>query len=70
MCASRPLFRQTGLQKMWELCISCLEGGLKSPKWAQKTACTLPWRIFSSNKSGPANRKKSFYTSRPKNEEI
>jgi hypothetical protein len=29
------------------------------------------WRIFSSNKSAPANRKKGFYTSRlPKNEEI
>jgi hypothetical protein len=29
------------------------------------------WRIFSSNKSAPANRKEGFYTSRqPKNEEI
>jgi hypothetical protein len=29
------------------------------------------WRIFSSNKSVPANRKKGFYTSRlPKNEDI
>jgi hypothetical protein len=29
------------------------------------------WRIFSSNKSAPANRKKGFYTSHlPKNDDI
>jgi hypothetical protein len=56
-CASRPLFRQTGLKKMRELYILCLEGGLK-------TTCQTLWRNFSSNKSAPANRKKGFYTSR------
>jgi hypothetical protein len=33
------------------------------------TGCAALWRIFSSNKSAPANMKKEFYTSRlPKNE--
>ncbi len=69
--ANRTLFRQTGLQKMQELYIlSCLEAGLVSPKRTRKTACTLIWRIFSSNKSAPANRKKGFYTTHlPKKKE-
>ncbi len=42
-----------------------------SPKQARKMACGSPWRIFSSNKNAPANRKAGFYTSRlPKSEEI
>jgi hypothetical protein len=34
------------------------EGGVVSPKRAQKTALSALWQIFSSNKSAPANRKK------------
>jgi hypothetical protein len=42
-----------------------------SPKRARNTGCAALWRIFSSNKSVPANRKKGFFGSRlPKNEEI
>ncbi len=71
MYANRPLFQQTGLQKLRELYIFCLEGGLVSPKRARNTGCAAFWRIFSSNKSVPANRKKGFFGSRlPKNEEI
>ncbi len=33
-----------------------LQNGLR------RTACAAFWRIFSSNKSAPANRKKGFYT--------
>ncbi len=51
--------------------IFCLEGGLVSPKRVRNTGCAALWRIFSSNKSVPANRKKGFFGSRlPKNEEI
>jgi hypothetical protein len=39
LCASRPLFLQTGLQNMLDQYILCLEGGLVSPKPARKTAC-------------------------------
>jgi hypothetical protein len=49
-CESCPLFRQTGLQKMQELYILCLEGVLVSAKRAWKTACAALWRIVSSNK--------------------
>ncbi len=39
------LFRQTGLQKMREPYILCLEGGLVSPKDDRKMACTAHcWR--------------------------
>jgi hypothetical protein len=61
---NRHLFRQPDPQKMRELYILCLEGGLASPKRAQITGCAALRRIFSSNKSAPANRKKGFYTSR------
>jgi hypothetical protein len=37
----------------------------------RNTLVAALWRIFPSNKSVPANRKKGFYTSHlPKNEEI
>ncbi len=71
VCAQCPLFQQTGLQKLRELYIFCLEGGLVSHKRARNTGCAAVWRIFSSNKSVPANRKKGFFASLlPKNEEI
>ncbi len=70
MCAECPLFQQTGLRKLRELYIFCLEGGLVSPKRARNTGCAALWRIFSSKKSVPANRKKGFGNSLPKNEEI
>ncbi len=56
---------------MRKLHISCLEGGLVSPKRTQITGCAALWRIFSSNKNAPANSKKGFYITRlPYNEEV
>jgi hypothetical protein len=63
VCTNRNLFLQTGPQKMRELYILCLEGGLVSPKRARITGCAALWRIFkNSNKRASANRKKRFYT--------
>jgi hypothetical protein len=69
MVKNRNVFRQTGLQKCEEsqylvfgvrLVRRILEENLTSRNPNQDSA-TL-WRIFSSNDSAPANRKKGFYT--------
>jgi hypothetical protein len=71
MCTNCHRFPQTGLPKMRELNISCLKGGLVSPKRTRKTNCAELWRILLSNKSAPTNRKKGFCTCcLLKNEEI
>jgi hypothetical protein len=63
VCANCPLFQRIGLQKMPELYILCLEGGLV-PDWARKMDCAVLLWIFSSNKSLPANRMIVFYVTR------
>jgi hypothetical protein len=76
MCTNRNLFVQTGPQNL--RIIHFMFGGrsvsryLKNSNYPQSKSkeCSTS-RIFSSNKSVPANKKKRFYTSRlPKNEEI
>ncbi len=63
-CASRPLFRQSGLQKMRELYKFCLDCGLKSPKRAQKNCLRTTLADFFIKQSAPTNSKKGFYTIR------
>ncbi len=70
-CASHPLFRQSCLQEMRELYISCLGDGLGSlKKGLGMTACTLLRRICSLNQSESENfpYKPSSYSVSPNNE--
>jgi hypothetical protein len=76
MDTNRNLFRQTGLQKMREsqqllfglrLVRRICEETLTSRNPYQNRA--ILWRIFSSNKKSPANRKKRFYTKRNPNKQ-
>ncbi len=60
VCANRHLFQRTGLQKMRELYILCLEGVLVSQTRVRTRGCAAIWRIFSANKSVPANWNKGF----------
>jgi hypothetical protein len=64
LCVHKQSFQRTGLQKMQEVNILYLKASLVSPNGPWKTAVAVLWRIFSSNKSEPANRKKGFYTTR------
>ncbi len=75
MVTSRNLFRQTGpkMRKSQQLVFGLqlvrriFAETLRSRNQNQNNA-TL-WRIFSSNKGAPANRKKRFYTNRNLNSE-
>jgi hypothetical protein len=78
MYTNRYLFRQTGLQKCGKvnncsLDYGLLEEYLKKPLLSRnpnQNSATL-WRIFSSDKSAPANRNKGFNTNRvPKKQEV
>ncbi len=72
MVTNRNLFRQTGLQKCGKVNNWSLDCGL----WVQNSNIPHPnqnsatfWRIFSSNKHVPANRKKGFYTNHNPNKQ-
>ncbi len=66
MVTNRNLFRQTGLQKCGKVNNWSLYYGL----WEEYPAVhTRIVRIFSPNKSAPANRKKGFYTNRNPNKQ-
>jgi hypothetical protein len=71
---NQNLFCQTGVQK----CSQQLFFGLRLVRRIfEKTLTSLNpnqnsailWRIFSSNKSAPANRRKGFYTNRDPNKQ-
>jgi hypothetical protein len=71
MCTNRDLFRQTGPPKNAGIIHFMFGGRFGVFHIDVVTGCAALWRIFSSDKSAPANIKKGFYTSRlPKNEEI
>jgi hypothetical protein len=72
MCASRPLFGQTGLKNMCELYIFYSEVSLGSPRMVRKTACAARWQIFQQLKvrqrmeSEKLGEKSHFCIERPK----
>jgi hypothetical protein len=76
MVTNRNLFRQTGLQKCGK--VKQLVFGLQLVRRIfeetliscnpNQISATL-WRIFSSNKHAPANRKKGLYTNRNPNKQ-
>ncbi len=64
MCPNRDLFRRTVLQK----CVRDINCSLDYGSWVKNSNIPYPnqnraspWRIFSSNKSAPANRKTAFH---------
>jgi hypothetical protein len=60
VCANRPLFQQTSLQKIWELYILCLEGGLLSRKQVHRRLAQYLADFFIKLKC--ANRKTDYHT--------
>ncbi len=72
MYINRNLFRQTGLQKGGKVNNCSMDYGRLVRRIFEETLTssnpnqnsTTQWRIFSSNKSAPANREKRFYTNR------
>jgi hypothetical protein len=53
VCANRHLFQRTGLQKMRELYILCLQGGLVSPKGCEIRVAQRFGGFFSQRKYNP-----------------
>jgi hypothetical protein len=71
VCAQTAIFFKEHVFKNCKSLHFMFGEGLVSPQRMQKTDCAALWRIFSSNKNVPANRKKGFYRSHlQKNEEI
>jgi len=69
VCAQTAIFFNEPVSKQCRIYNLYVEGDLVPPKRARNTGCTGLWRIFSSNKRVPANRKKGFHTIRlPKND--
>jgi hypothetical protein len=62
MCAQTTIFfNEPVSKKCGNYKFYVLGWFMVSPKRVQNMGCAALWWIFSSNKSGPANRKKGFY---------